>query len=190
VDDPVTPGPEAPEEERTAWSFALLLGPEEFPGSGWTVVEERSWPTGQLDATSPTSQRAARAGGMTAWRKLGREDRDEAWVEVVHYATAGDATVALARVPTYFLGVVPPGGSVVEELVVVDRSVEGLDDPWVLDKTTSGDDGARRVRTVAGSVGPLLVLTCLGGPVDHWTWDDVVHLAADQVARVTRATAR
>jgi hypothetical protein len=188
--DGAAPGPAAPTEERTAWSFSLLLTPDVLPGSGWRVVEERSWPTGQLDPTGETSRRALEAGGITAWRKLARAGRDQAWVEVVPYASAGDAQVALRRLPTFFVGVVPPGETAVEEQVVVDRPVDGLADPWILDKTTSGDAGLRRARTVAGAVGPELVLACLAGPVDRWTWDDVLPLAVSQVARVTRALAR
>jgi hypothetical protein len=190
MDDRAAPGPAPKEEERAARSFSLLLTADELPGTGWTMVEERSWPTGGLDATSDTGRRALGAGGMTAWRKFAGAKGLEAWVEVVPYATADDARVARVRVPTYFVGVAPPGGTVVEELVVVDRRVEGLDTPWILDKTTSDGDGARRARTVAGAVGPVLVLTCLAGPVDHWTWDDVLRLSADQVARVTRDHAR
>lgn len=186
MDDRAAPGPAATEEERTAWSFSLLLTPDELPGSGWTVVEERSWPTGGLDATSETGRRALEAGGITAWRRFADGQGHEAWVEVVPYATADDARVARVRVPTYFVGVAPPGGTVVEELVVADRRVEGLDGPWILDKTTSGPDGGRRARTVAGAVGTVLVLTCMAGPVDHGTWDEVLRLSADQVAKVTR----
>lgn len=180
-----TPGPDAPEGERTAWSFALLLAPEDLPGRGWRVVEERSWPTGQLDSTSAKSRRAAGAGGMTAWRKLIGADRAEAWVEVVPYASVDDARIARGQVSTYFVGVVPDGGSIIEE-VTVDRPVDGLDDPWILDKTTSGAAGVRRARTVCGALGSLLVLTCLSGPVERWTWDEALELATRQAERVSR----
>jgi hypothetical protein len=180
------PGPDASTEERTAWSFSLLLTADDLPGDGWEVVEERSWPTGQSDATRAESRRAAASGGMTAWRKLAGPGQDEGWVEVVPYASPADALVARRRIATYFVGVVPAGESVVEERVV-DREVAGLVDPWILDKTTSGPAGHRRARTVAGALGSMLVLTCLAGPADRWTWDDVVSLATRQVDRVSRA---
>ena len=152
------------------------------------MAEERSWPTGQLDATRGKSRRAAAMGGMTAWRKLAGPDHVEGWVEVVPYASVADALVARQEIAGYFVGVVPDGGSIVEERVV-DRPVAGLVDPWVLDKTTAGPAGERRARTVVGAVGSVLVLTCLAGPVDRWTWDDVVGLAVRQVDRVVRTVA-
>ena len=157
MDDRAAPGPAATEEERTAWSFSLLLTPDELPGSGWTVVEERSWPTGGLDATSETGRRALEAGGITAWRRFADGQGHEAWVEVVPYATADDARVARVRVPTYFVGVAPPGGTVVEELVVADRRVRGARrpvDPRQDDVGTRrrapGPDGGRCGRNRAG----------------------------------------
>lgn len=125
-------------------------------------------------------------GGMTAWRKLVGPDHGEAWVEVVPYASAADALVSRDGVSTYFVGVVPEGETIVEERVEV-RPVSGLVDPWILDKTTSGAAGDRRARTVAGALGSALVLTCLAGPVDRWTWEDVLGLAALQADRIARS---
>lgn len=172
------------EAAETARSFALLLGPDELPGSGWEVVEERSWPTGELDPTSEKSRRARMSGGITAWRKFGRDAPGSAWVEVVPYASAEDAGLSLSQVSRFFVGVTPPGETVLAERVVDDRAVAGLPAAWILDKSTSGPQGELRSRTVAGAVGRTLVLTSLSGPPGLWTWDDALGLAGEQAGRV------
>lgn len=186
-EDPELPDPAVRME--TARSFGLLLSPSDLPGSGWDVVEERSWPTGRLDPTSEKSRRALRTGGITAWRKFGRNGPGSAWVEVVPYASDEDGLASLAQVPGFFVGVTPPGETVQDERVVGDREVVGLAAPWILDKSTTGPDGGLRSRYVAGAVGRILVLTCLSGPPGQWTWDEVLGLAAAQSARVRTAGA-
>ena len=172
---------------ETARSFAMLVSPADLPGSGWEVVEERSWPTGQLDPTSQKSRRALHEGGITAWRKFGRDQPGSAWVEAVPYASAEDASTSLRQVPRFFVGVTQPDETVDEELVVGDREVTGLVDPWILDKSTTGQAGPQRARYVAGTVGRILVLTCLSGPPGLWAWSEALGLAADQTARVRSA---
>jgi hypothetical protein len=123
---------------------------------------------------------------MTAWRKLLGPDRDEAWVEAVPYPSAEDALVARNHVSTYFVGVMAED-EVIDDERVVERPVPGLADPWILDKRTTRGTVVRRARTVVGALGPVLVLTCLAGPPDRWTWDDVLGLASRQADRVSRS---
>jgi hypothetical protein len=169
------------------WSFGMLLGPADLPGPGWDVVEERHWPTGQLDPTSHKSQRALGADCVTAWRSLRQVDpARSAWVEVVPYATPEDARLSLLQVPRFFVGTAPEGGSVVEERTVEDRSVPGVEDTWFLEKTTSGPEGSTRARYVGGAIDRALFLTCFSSAVEYWAWEQVLELASHQAERIRR----
>ncbi len=173
---------------RTARSFAALLAPADLPASGWEVVEERSWPTGLLDPASDKSKRALDGGGVTAWRKFGREGSgDSAWVEVVPYATDADAAVSLQQVPRFFVGVVAPGEAVVEERAVGDHRMPDVPETWVYEKWTTSAGGEVRARFVAGAVGRALFLVCLAGPAEYWAWAEVRRLASGQAERLARA---
>jgi hypothetical protein len=174
--------------EDATWSFGMLLGPADLPGPGWEVVEERHWPTGQLDPSSHKSQRALGADCITAWRSLGQVDpARSAWVEVVPYATPDDARLSLHQVPRFFVGTAAVGESVVEERTVEDRSVPGVEDTWVFEKTTSGPEGATRARYVGGAIDRVLFLTCFSSPAEHWAWGQVLDLASRHAERVRRA---
>jgi hypothetical protein len=173
--------------DGTAWSFGMLLGPTDLPGPGWDVVEERHWPTGELDPTSPKSQRTLGGDYVTAWRTLRQVDpARSAWVEVVPYATPEDARLSLRQVPRFFVGTAPDGESVVEERNVEDRSVSGVEDTWVFEKTTSGPEATTRARYVGGVVDRVLFLTCFSSPAEYWAWAEVLDLAWHQADRVRR----
>jgi hypothetical protein len=177
---------DGPDGDAT-WSFGMLLGPDDLPDPGWAVVEERHWPTGQLDPSSQKSQRALGAGCITAWRSLGRtEPALSAWVEVVPYATPDDARLSLHQVPRFFVSTAADGESIVEERTVGDQPVPGVDAAWVFEKTTSGPQGPTRARYVGGAIGRVLFLTCFSSPAEHWAWADVLDLAARQAERVRR----
>jgi hypothetical protein len=170
-----------------AWSFGMLLGPADLPGTGWEVVEERHWPTGQLDPSSEKSQRALGADCVTAWRSLTQVDpARSAWVEVVPYFTPEDARLSLHQVPRFFVGTTPEGETVVEERTVEDRSMPGVEDTWMFEKTTSGPDGTTRARYVGGAVDRVLVLTCFSSSAEFWPWAEVLELASHQSDRVRR----
>lgn len=173
---------------QTSWSFALLLGAADLPGGPWAIEEERSWPTGQLDPESAKSRRALEAGGITAWRRLAEAGTSRsAWAEVVPYSTAEDAGLSLVQVPKFFLGPLRPDETVLDERVVHGREVPGLPGPWILDKSSRGPQGDVEARYVAGTVGPVLSITCFSGRFGDWTWPDVVRLSAAQADAVRRA---
>jgi hypothetical protein len=174
---------------ETARSLAMLLGTEDLGGPGWTVVEERTWPTGELDPASDKSRRALDAGGITAWRSLAQpEPPSSAWVEVVPYASAEDAVRSLRQVPRYFVGTSKPGEEVTAERVVEDRTLPGVRDTWMFEKAATGPEGAVVTRYAGGTVDRILFLTCLSGAEGRWSWPDLVDLATRQAARVRSLT--
>lgn len=175
-------------EVETARSFAMLLVPEDLPGPGWQVVEERSWPTGGLDAESGKSRRAIAAGCVTAWRKLGHQQpSDVVWVEVVPYASGEDAGQSLAQIPRFFVVASQPDETVVDGHVVTDRAVPGVTQTWLYEKASTGPGGDVVSRYVAGVVGSALVIACFVGDRERWSWDEVIALATAQTARARRA---
>lgn len=173
-------------EAATLRSFSMLLGPDALPGGGWTVAEERSWPTGQLDPASGKSRRAQRQTCITAWRKFANAHPSEsAWVEVVPYASTEDAGLSLRQVPQFFVGTAPSDEEVVvDEHVVDDRVVPGVHEPWVYEKSSRGPGGDAVARYVAGAVGPVVILVCLTGTPESWAWTDVLALATAQAGQV------
>jgi hypothetical protein len=169
---------------ETARSLALLLEAGQLPGTGWHVVQERSWVTGELDPESEKSRRARDAGVVTAWRSFeeavtGRS----AWVEVVPYATAEDAELSLRQAPRFFVGTEDPEAQVVVE-GVVDRLLPGVPNAWIYEKSVTELDGLRLTRYVAGTIGPVLFITSVSGGAEDWRLDDLLALAAAQAIRV------
>ena len=173
---------------ETARSFAMLLEPSDLPGHGWTIAEERSWPTGQLDPTSDKSRRALEFGAVTAWRSFEEvESSRSAWVEVVPYATTEDAGVSLRQVPRFFVGTLRPGERLVAEGVVEGRVLPGVADTWMFEKSTTGTGGDPSARYVGGTIGQILFLTCLSRSGAMWPWVEVIELARLQAEKVRGA---
>jgi hypothetical protein len=167
--------------------MAMLLGAVDLPGEGWEVVEERTWPTGQLDPTSEKSRRALDAGGITAWRSLAQSGpKRSAWVEVVPYATAADARLSLRQVPHFFVGVAGAEETITGERAVDDQYLPGVADTWFYKKSTTGPAGEVCARYVGGTVGEVLFLTCMSDR-EPWPWEDVVGVAGLQADRVRRS---
>lgn len=173
---------------ESSWSFGILLDPSDLPGGHWRITEERSWPTGQLDPESEKSRRAMSAGGVTAWRCLEQpEPMRSAWVEVVPYASAEDAQLSLGQVPRYFVGTAQSDEVVLKEQVVEDRTVPGVSDTWIFEKSTNGPNGVSLARYVAGTVDRLLFITCFSGQGYLWPWAHLISLAALQAERARGA---
>ncbi len=173
---------------ETARSLSMLLDTADMAGPGWEIVEDRTWPTGELDPESEKSQRALRAGGITAWRSLGQPGRSRSgWVEVVPYASADDARLSLRQVPRYFVGTTGPDETVVAERVIDDQVLDGVPDTWIFEKATSGPGGTTQARYVAGTVDRILFLTCLSDRKEPWPWGDVIGVARLQAERIGKA---
>jgi len=185
ADDAAAPGRGDPETTR---SLAMLLTVADLVGPGWEVVEERTWPTGQLDPESEKSKRALQAGGITAWRSLAQAGSSRtAWFEVVPYASSADAELSLRQVPRFFVGSDRPDEQVVAERVVDDQVLPGSTDAWIYEKSTTGPRGEGRARYVGGTAGRTLFLTCFAGPDEAWSWADAMTLTALQAERVRLA---
>ncbi len=183
--DRTSPGGEDGNGTETARSFAMLLGPGHFPGPGWAVVEERSWPTGQLDPQSGKSQRALEFGGITAWRSLDQQGhRSAAWVEVVPYASATDADTSLRQVPRFFTGPGQPDETVHDEREVEDQSIPGCPRAWIFEKSTLGPAGSRWSRYVGLTVDRILVLACFTRWGRPWPWAEAIDLVVRQAEQV------
>jgi hypothetical protein len=171
-----------------AASRAMLLGPAEIGAPGWSIVEERVWPTGGLDSTSGKSKRALQAECITVWRSMARtEPTRSAWVEVVPYASVADALVSLQQVPTFFVGTGPAGEEIEWERTVDDLVVPGVADTWIFEKSTTGPGGKSHARYVGGTVDRILFLVCLSDPEDARPWDEALAVATMQADRVRAA---
>lgn len=171
-----------------AASRAMLLGPAEIGAPGWSIVEERVWPTGGLDSTSDKSKRALQAGCITVWRSMTRaEPTRSAWVEVVPYASAEDALVSLQQVPTFFVGTGPADEEIDWERTVDDLVVPRVADTWIFEKSTTGPGGKSHARYVGGTVQRILFLVCLSDPEAARPWDEVLAVATMQAERVRGA---
>lgn len=152
------------------------------------MAQERTWPTGDLDPTSEKSERARRAGTVTAWRTFEEAGSGRAaWVEVAPYATADDATLSLRQSPRYLTGASGPDERVVAEGVVGGRRLPGVPDAWIYEKTVTGPDGTRHAGYVAGTVGEVLFVASCSGEPGQWSFDDLMGLAAVQAERIRTA---
>jgi hypothetical protein len=187
LDGPSGLGRAAVPAAEEARSLALLAEAIHLPGPGWQVVRDRTWVTGELDPDSEKSGRARKAGVVTAWRSFEQDGTGRsAWVEVVPYATAADAELSLRQSPRYFVGTDQADEEVISGGEIEDRSVPGVTNAWIYEKSVRGPSGTRVSRYAAGTLGQVLFITSCSGGEDQWSLDDLVGLATLQADRVSR----
>jgi hypothetical protein len=178
-------------------SRSSLPGPDDLPGDGWVVVEERSWRTGTMDPDSAKSRRARASDCTTAWRSLAQPNPvRRAWVEVVPYATAADAEVSLGQTPRFFVGQAAAGVTITDEHVVDEQAICDLakehavssrsGGPWLFEQSATGPDGDTVTRYVGVTVDRAMCLTCCAGAPATWSWGEVLGVAASLADGVRR----
>lgn len=168
-----------------ARSLGMLLVADQLPGPGWRVTRDRTWVTGELDPDSEKSRRAQQAGLVTAWRLFEQTATGRtAWVEVVPYATAEDASLSLRQSPRYFVGADQPEERVVAGGEVVGPHLPGVDNLWLYEKEVSGPGGVRMSRYAAATIDRTLWIASCAGDRAAWLLDDLMVLAGLLADRV------
>lgn len=163
-------------------SLSRLVDVEDLPGSGWRVIDKRTWRTGVQTPDEPWAQRAAAAESVTAWRSFRQSDR-WLWGQLVPLASAVDAATALAEVPGRRLANLRAKARIESESEVPGITVEGCNATWAYEQYMIGARHSGVTRMLAGTLGSdLLVLAGSGQP--DWTWDDLTAVAARQVERL------
>lgn len=167
--------------------LSQLISTEDFPGTGWRVIDERAWRTGTSGAEAAWASRAKAAGLVTAWRSFEQKTPERwVWIQVTPLATEADAQDALHAVPDRFLGNVRSDVTVVDgedaEPVVVDGSSAG----WAHEQRTSSRRGDGIALCSAFVVGRSLVVLAASGFEGSWTWAEVGQAAQIQAARLAR----
>jgi len=164
--------------------LACLLEQEQLPGSGWTVLDQRTWRTG-VGASAAWQHRAKAIGSITSWRSFEQVGTSRwLWVQVVPLATESDAIEAVASAPTRMLRNLSARVRVVEEHQVVLPAPFAAPAGWAVEQRTEGKIGqgsSFMVVVASGRYSLVLAASSLGEP---WTWDDLCGLARQQVSRL------
>ena len=167
-----------------AEALAQMLEPQDLPGQGWTIIDQRTWRTGS-DATTDWQRRAKAAGCVTAWRSFEQTGGARwLWIQTTPVVDAADAVSALTDLPDRMLRNLGAKVRVVDEREVLPPAPLTLDTAWALEQRVEGNIGesinlmliwaaARNVIALAAS--------SLGLP---WTWDQVSELAQRQATRL------
>lgn len=160
-----------------------LIEAIDLPGTGWKVIDQRTWRTGHQKLPEPWAQRAAASGSMTVWRSFRAPDR-WLWTQLVPLASAADSQDALRAVPDSFVKnlrakVVLESASEAPGIVV-----EGADATWAYEQRTSGHGALSTTLLLAWAFEAQLVVTAGSGRPD-WSWDELTAIAAKQRERLT-----
>jgi hypothetical protein len=158
------------------------------PGGPWTVLGQRTYRTGASGSTSEVVERARALRSVTSLRAYQDAGRADLFVQVVRFASAGDARVA------------------VDELRALPRSVpraKGVSDVGPL-RTASCPEVAGADRTEAAeqafvldgehartlilwcTTGPFVVVSGLGGRAEVVRWSQLSGIVEAQLAALSR----
>ncbi len=127
------------------------------------------------------------AGGVTAWRCLEQpEPMDRLGRGSYPCLGRGMPTIPWPG-PEGTCAAAQSDEVVLKEQVVEDRTVPGVSDTWIFEKSTNGPNGVSLARYVAGTVDRLLFITCFSGQGYLWPWAHLISLAALQAERARGA---
>lgn len=172
-------------------SLAMLLEAAQLPGTGWTVLDERSWRTGFMSKPTEAARRARRARTFSAIRsfELGTESR-WVWIEVMPFAAPADAEAVLPSLPALFVS--NPRAKVTvtgERRLEPDEIAEMADYPFVYEQATTGEHGPSAARYAAGTVEHVVFVVATSGYGEGWSWAEVASVAASQADRIKNVIA-
>lgn len=160
-----------------------LIEAVDLPGTGWKVVDQRTWRTGHQKLPDPWAQRAAASGSVTAWRSFRAADR-WLWTQLVPLACAADSQDALRVVPSSFLKNLRAKVVLEFESEAPGIIVEGADATWAYEQRTSGRGATGSTLLLAWTSGAQLVVTA-GSGRPSWRWEELTAIAAKQRERLT-----
>lgn len=159
----------------------MILDVGDLP-SGWSVIDQRRWRTGQTPA--PWSVRAKQLGGVTVWRSFQSTVEGRwLWAEAIPLASESDVDVALPEVWTRTL----------KNMRVKVRLIDERDGPSLsglgpstrtLEQATVGPFGPGVVRMVAWGHRGVVSVLCASAKRETATWGELESLAATQSQRI------
>ena len=162
-------------------ALARVVSEYDLPGSGWRVIDERTWRTGVCGRATDWGRRARAIGSVTAWRSFDLEAQRWCWVQVVPLASEPDALAAVEGVGDRTLGNLRSEVTVISEQDVEISLFPGAGSVWAREQHTSGPTGAGVAKTLAAATGLHLIVVCASGSPE-WEWDAVTGLARRQAA--------
>ncbi|HET6353112.1 hypothetical protein [Streptomyces sp.] len=171
--------------------LSLLLTRDDLPGE-WTVVDERTWLTGQAGPSTPWAERARKKGSVTAWRSFHDGHDRWAWIQIVPLASESDARMALREAGERLLSNPRAAIRVVDEQDVEVEPFAGATVVWAREQRAqhvATGNFAGLTLLLAGVVGPNLVVLSLSG-TPAWDWELASALAERQAARLAQDLGR
>jgi hypothetical protein len=165
----------------------LLLGSSDLDGT-WTVLGERSWRTGVAGGRNEIARRARRAGTFTAHRAFKRGPDRGLFLQVICYATPGDAA---ARLPDVFSRLIYAKPERKLHARAGSENPEGFSKEWQTRELVSQTKkGLISQKLIAGGVSSVVFMVSVSGYDDgSWEWEDVGLIATAQAARIQAALA-
>lgn len=164
--------------------LARVVTVDDLPGSGWSVMDQRTWRTGVTGSPTEWGQRARSAGSVTGWRSFQAEDGGlGCWVQVVPLVSEPDALAALEGVLDRALRNLRSEVTVVREQDVDLEAFPGAGRVWAHEQHTSGPRGEGVTKMLAAASGTYLIVVCASGS-PAWAWESVVAVARRQAERL------
>lgn len=157
--------------------FARVVAVDALPGTGWRMLDQRAWKTGQSGASEPWARRAREARLLTAWRSFEQSVPNRwLWIQVTPLASELDADAALEAVPSRLLAnlraeVKVTSGEDVESLVLR-RQRNG----WAHEQRTTGPRGSGLALYAAFVVGSTLTAVAASGGTGSWDWPQLLSI--------------
>ncbi|HEY2508733.1 MAG TPA: hypothetical protein VGI58_19625 [Streptosporangiaceae bacterium] len=166
---------------------ARLLGPQDLPGEGWRVADERTWRTGEVGPGTPYGERAREIGSVTAWRSFRNRSAGRwAWIQIAQLGSPGDAEAALDGIWERGLTNLAAPVRLVSDTEIATGLVAGATAVRAREQHTEGRPGGGVVLMLAAAAEDWLIALSLSGS-PGWDWPTASSLAAAQASRLGTA---
>lgn len=161
-----------------------LLGCDDLPGAGWTVIDQRTWRTG-VGGQAPWQSRARAAKCVTAWRSFKQSDTGRhLWVQATALAHAEDCPDALAGLLDKAVTNSRFTGEVLGQLEVAVPEV-GMHASGMEQKIRTPTGPATNLMVTSDAGANIMIMAASGPDSNMWVWPELLTLAATQAGRLS-----
>jgi hypothetical protein len=173
---------------RAIGSRNACLPAREVPGGPWTVLGQRTYRTGASGSTSEVVERARALRSVTSLRAYQDAGRADLFVQVVRFASAGDARVAVDGLRALPRSVPRAKGvSDVGPLRTASRpEMAGADRTEAAEQAFVLDGEHARTLILWCTTGPFVVVSGLGGRAEVVRWSQLSGIVEAQLAALSR----
>jgi hypothetical protein len=167
--------------------IAMLLDSADLAEGGWEVFRQRTFRAGALRGATHEARRARKIGGITAWRRLVRNQPSRTLAcSVASFASPSDARSQVSKTLHFVIRRSTARYTMSGERIVEDQEIPGVLEPLVYEERFIGPRGPGGSILVAGAVDEIVFNLEFSALGELWSWDDVRSIAAKQVEKIQR----